>query len=109
MTNALKTFRLEKGLTLDALAAQSGVSKPTLSRIENGRGWRRGSIVEKLCAYTGLSPSVFFFPHSSSGETAPAGTGALEGVSPPSDAPLSSPDVALVRAFNAWTPERGGA
>ena len=109
MTHPIKKFRDKHSLTLGELGSAVGLSKSHLSLVENGRKLPGRETIEKLCAYTGLSPSVFFFPHSSSGETAPAGTGASEEVSPPSDAPFSSPEVALVRAFNAWTPERGGA
>lgn len=56
----LKTLRNTKGLTLDQLADQSGVSRAMISRIERGEASPTASLLARLCSALGQSLSVFF-------------------------------------------------
>ena len=53
----LKTLRGERGWSLDALAAQSGVSRATLSRLEAAAVSPTASVLGKLCTAYGLTLS----------------------------------------------------
>jgi len=53
----LKALRFERGWTLDDLARRSGVSRATLSRLENGEVSPTASALGKLCAAYGLPMS----------------------------------------------------
>ncbi len=53
----LKALRGERGWSLDALAARSGVSRATLSRLENAEVSPTASVLGKLCAAHGLAVS----------------------------------------------------
>lgn len=50
LAERLRALRLQKGWSLDALAARSGVSRATLSRLETGDVSPTASALGKLCA-----------------------------------------------------------
>ncbi|KAA3531674.1 XRE family transcriptional regulator [Agrobacterium tumefaciens] len=56
----IKTLRAKNGLTLDRLAAESGVSRAMISRIERGEASPTASLLARICAALGLSLSGFF-------------------------------------------------
>lgn len=56
----LKTLRAERGLTLDQLAEQSGVSRAMISRVERGEASPTAALLARLCSALGVSLSVFF-------------------------------------------------
>lgn len=56
----IKTLRAENCLTLDRLAAESGVSRAMISRIERGEASPTASLLARICAALGLSLSGFF-------------------------------------------------
>lgn len=56
----VRKLRLEKGLTLDDLAAASGVSRAMISRIERAEASPTASLLARICAALGLSLSAFF-------------------------------------------------
>lgn len=64
----LKQLRLERGLTLDDLAAASTVSRAMISRIERAQASPTAPLLARICAALGLSLSAFF---ASGGEGAP--------------------------------------
>jgi transcriptional regulator with XRE-family HTH domain len=53
----LKSLRAERGWPLDELARRSGVSRATLSRLENAEVSATASVLGKLCAAYGLTMS----------------------------------------------------
>lgn len=53
----LKSLRAERGWSLDDLARESGVSRATLSRLENADVSPTTSVLGKLCAAYGLTMS----------------------------------------------------
>lgn len=53
----LKTLRQERGWSLDELAGRAGVSRATLSRLENAEVSATASVLGKLCAAYGLTMS----------------------------------------------------
>lgn len=53
----LKALRAERGWSLDELAARSGVSRATLSRLEKAEVSPTASVLGKLCAAHGLTLS----------------------------------------------------
>ena len=53
----LKALRGERGWSLDALAKRSGVSRATLSRLENAEVSATASVLGRLCAAHGLTMS----------------------------------------------------
>jgi transcriptional regulator with XRE-family HTH domain len=57
LAQRLAALRIEHGWTLDELAQQSGVSRATLSRLENCETSPTANILGKLCAVYGLSMS----------------------------------------------------
>lgn len=56
----LKALRTTRGLTLDQLADQSGVSRAMISRIERGEASPTASLLARLCSALGQSLSMFF-------------------------------------------------
>jgi len=51
---AEKAFQEGRGVTMDAVAKQTGIHRMTLSRMVNIRGYTtRTDILDKLCAYFG--------------------------------------------------------
>lgn len=57
MSERLKALRHECGWSLDQLAARTGVSRATLSRLENGEVSPTASVLGKLCAAFGVTLS----------------------------------------------------
>ncbi|WP_018699046.1 helix-turn-helix domain-containing protein [Amorphus coralli] len=53
----LRALRAERGWSLDQLAHRTGVSRATLSRLENGEVSPTASVLGKLCAAHGLTLS----------------------------------------------------
>lgn len=51
----LKALRLERGLSLDDLAKRSGISRATLSRLENAEVSATAQVLGKLCTVYGLT------------------------------------------------------
>ncbi|MGO7019867.1 helix-turn-helix domain-containing protein [Rhizobium leguminosarum] len=56
----IRALRQEKALTLDDLAAASGVSRAMISRIERAEASPTASLLARICAALGLSLSAFF-------------------------------------------------
>jgi DNA-binding XRE family transcriptional regulator len=51
--HAMRRYRKEKGLPLDALAKVAGVSRGTISKIETGRQLPSVGLIRRLIAVTG--------------------------------------------------------
>src|ERR1700752_2151544 len=64
----IRKLRMEKSLTLDDLANESGVSRAMISRIERGEASPTASLLARVCAALGLSLSAFF---AEEGEVSP--------------------------------------
>ncbi|MGV8937827.1 MAG: helix-turn-helix domain-containing protein [Allorhizobium sp.] len=60
IANRLKQLRSDKNLTLDDLAAQSGVSRAMISRIERAEASPTAVLLARLCSALGQSLSSFF-------------------------------------------------
>ncbi len=60
IANRLRQLRLERALTLDDLAAQSGVSRAMISRIERAEASPTAVLLARLCSALGQSLSSFF-------------------------------------------------
>jgi transcriptional regulator with XRE-family HTH domain len=63
----LKALRAERALSLEALAAASGVSRAMISRIERGEASPTAALLGRLCASLGVSLSGFFASGRESG------------------------------------------
>jgi transcriptional regulator with XRE-family HTH domain len=57
LAQRLRTLRAERSWSLDELASRSGVSRATLSRLENGDVSPTASVLGKLCAAYGVTMS----------------------------------------------------
>ncbi|MGM0562170.1 MAG: helix-turn-helix domain-containing protein [Pseudomonadota bacterium] len=57
LADRLKSLRLEQDWSLDHLAGQSGISRASLSRIENGEVSPTANILGRLCSAYGLTLS----------------------------------------------------
>lgn len=57
LADRLKALRMERGLSLEALAEDSGVSRATLSRLENAEVSPTAQVLGRLCAAYGLTMS----------------------------------------------------
>ena len=57
LADRLRGLRLERGWSLDDLAARSGISRATLSRLENAAVSATAMVLGKLCAVHGLTLS----------------------------------------------------
>ena len=57
LAERLKALRVERGFSLEALAEASGVSRATLSRLENAEVSPTAQVLGKLCAAYGLTMS----------------------------------------------------
>lgn len=57
MAGRLKAIRIERGWSLDELSARCGISRATLSRLENAEVSPTASVLGKLCASYGLPVS----------------------------------------------------
>jgi transcriptional regulator with XRE-family HTH domain len=56
----IRQLRTERNLTLEQLAAESGLTKGQLSRIENGKVSVPVSTLTRIAAALGVSPGAFF-------------------------------------------------
>ena len=61
LADRLKLLRQEHGLSLDVLAEQSGISRATLSRMENAEVSPTAQVLGKLCAAYGLTTSRLLY------------------------------------------------
>lgn len=61
LATRLKALRTERGWSLDELARSSGVSRATLSRLENAEVSATASVLGKLCAAFGLTLSRLMY------------------------------------------------
>jgi len=57
LADRLRGLRLDRGWSLDDLAARSGISRATLSRLENAAVSATAAVLGKLCAVHGLTLS----------------------------------------------------
>lgn len=57
LARRLRQLRLERGWSLDDLASKSGISRATLSRMENNEVSPTASVLARLCAAYGLTMS----------------------------------------------------
>lgn len=55
LADRLRTLRLDRGWSLDELAGRSGVSRATLSRLENADTSPTAAVLGRLCAAHGLT------------------------------------------------------
>lgn len=62
LANHLRTLRVERGLTLQELATASGISRATLSRIENGEVSPTAETLGRLAAALSLPVSQLLAP-----------------------------------------------
>jgi transcriptional regulator with XRE-family HTH domain len=62
----IRRLRIARSLTLEELAAGSGVSRAMISRIERAEASPTASLLGRLCAALGLSLSAFFAEEGSS-------------------------------------------
>lgn len=69
ISQRLKDLRTERGWSLDELAGKSGVSRATLSRLENSAVSPTTGLLAKLCAAYGLTMSRLM--HMAEGDFAP--------------------------------------
>jgi transcriptional regulator with XRE-family HTH domain len=69
IADRLREFRAARGLSLDALAAKSGVSRSMISLIERGESSPTAVVLDKLAVGLGVTLATLF--HSSGGATAP--------------------------------------
>ena len=60
ISEKLRRLRADAGLTLDELAARSGVSRAMISRIERAEASPTAALLARLCEALGLSLSAFF-------------------------------------------------
>jgi transcriptional regulator with XRE-family HTH domain len=60
----LKRLRIKAGLSLFALAAESGFTLTFLNDIENGKKWVSCKTMVQLCNVLQAEPNQFFFPAS---------------------------------------------
>lgn len=56
----LRELRAEQGLTIEALATASGVSRAMISKIERGEASPTAALLARLCSALGFSLSTFF-------------------------------------------------
>ncbi len=56
----IKGLRQARGLTLDQLAARSGVSRAMISRVERGESSPTAALLDRLCAGLGVLLSALF-------------------------------------------------
>ncbi len=57
----LRSLRTDQGWSLDDLAAKTGISRATISRLENGAVSPTASVLGKICAAYGLSMSRLMY------------------------------------------------
>lgn len=70
MEHALRTYRRNRGISLEHLAASAGTTKATLSRIELGRQMPSAGLIAKLRDATGGAVSADDFVPQAEGRAA---------------------------------------
>jgi transcriptional regulator with XRE-family HTH domain len=66
----IKGLRQSRGLTLDQLAARSGVSRAMISRVERGESSPTAALLDRLCAGLGVLLSALFREEAQGGPLA---------------------------------------
>lgn len=66
----IKGLRQSRGLTLDQLAARSGVSRAMISRVERGESSPTAALLDRLCAGLGIMLSALFRDEEQAGPLA---------------------------------------
>ena len=66
----LKGVRQARGMTLDQLAARSGVSRAMISRVERGESSPTAALLDRLCAGLGIVLSALFRDEAKAGPLA---------------------------------------
>ncbi|WP_376984722.1 helix-turn-helix domain-containing protein [Bosea sp. R86505] len=66
----IKGLRQSRGLTLDQLAARSGVSRAMISRVERGESSPTAALLDRLCAGLGIVLSALFRDEAQAGPLA---------------------------------------
>ncbi len=66
----LKGVRQARGMTLDQLAARSGVSRAMISRVERGESSPTAALLDRLCAGLGIVLSTLFRDEAKAGPLA---------------------------------------
>lgn len=66
----IKGLRQSRGLTLDQLAARSGVSRAMISRVERGESSPTAALLDRLCAGLGVLLSTLFRDEAQGGPLA---------------------------------------
>lgn len=66
----IKGLRQTRGLTLDQLAARSGVSRAMISRVERGESSPTAALLDRLCAGLGIVLSALFRNEAQAGPLA---------------------------------------
>jgi transcriptional regulator with XRE-family HTH domain len=66
----IKGLRQSRGLTLDQLAACSGVSRAMISRVERGESSPTAALLDRLCAGLGIMLSALFRDEAQAGPLA---------------------------------------
>jgi transcriptional regulator with XRE-family HTH domain len=69
----IKGLRQSRGLTLDQLAARSGVSRAMISRVERGESSPTAALLDRLCAGLGVLLSTLFRDEAQGGPLARRG------------------------------------
>lgn len=59
MEHPLRTYRVARNLSIDALAAKVGASKSTISRVETGDQRPSFDLLQRLLKETGISADDF--------------------------------------------------
>lgn len=62
LSNRLRRLRLQQRLTIEALAAASGVSRSMISLIERGEGNPSAGVLNRLAAALGIAMATLFLP-----------------------------------------------
>lgn len=65
----LRTLRAERGLSLDALAARTGVSRSMISVVERGESSPTASLLDRLAAGLGVTLAALFAEEERAGAT----------------------------------------
>jgi transcriptional regulator with XRE-family HTH domain len=59
-TNRIRIERMRRGLTLEELGEKVGITKSSMSALENGKSAPRPSTAKKLCDVLGLEYETLF-------------------------------------------------
>ena len=100
----LRALRLERGYTLDELAALAGTSKQVLSRYENDQRAPKVSAASHLAAVLGVSLDVLINPSSIS-STSENSSPTQGGEEDPSPDQLTAEESKFLSIFSRLSPE----